>query len=174
MGVESYKHLFAKDTLAGWFREISSHDEYVGIAPVRWRVNRPGPNFGIWTEYPICIDSKNEIVGIDPVWDESPRWGYAEDGIAALPRGGERPPSYQEVIGMGLTPVLIFDVAVQHKGNIIYALEVVHRNDISATKLDYIHRARSRSNSLEVYTIDADWILSRTKRPTELACKRII
>ena len=62
MGVESYKHQFAKATLAGWFREIADGnvDDYVGIDPVRWRVNRSGPNFGVWTEYPIAVD-KDQI-----------------------------------------------------------------------------------------------------------------
>ena len=60
MGVESYKHQFAKATLADWLREIADGnvDDYVGIDPVRWRVNRGAPNFGVWTEYPIAINKK--------------------------------------------------------------------------------------------------------------------
>jgi hypothetical protein len=181
MGIESYKHQFAKATLAQWFREIAAVDEDRGTNKLMfknfyWRVNRGAPHYGIWVEYPVALDNQNRIVGFDPVWDEDSRWGFegTEDGeCIALERAG-RPPTYEEVIELGLTPILIFDVAIQHKGSIIYALEVVHRNGISETKLDYINRARTSCNCLQVHTIDADWILSRIKRPDELICQRIV
>ncbi len=182
MGIESYKHQFAKATLAQWLRDIADYDEYVGIKPVRWRVNRGGPNFGVWTEYPVCLDQKNSLVGLGPVWDES-NWDKSEHSGAITPDTyssifrdegsllSKRPPSYDEVIGLGFTPIAIFDVAVQHKGCIAFAFEVVHRNPVSAQKLEYLKRVNLPWG---VYTIDADWILSRVKRPDELVCKRII
>jgi hypothetical protein len=151
-------------TLAGWLRELcDSNDDYLGyvdIKPVRWRINRGAPHYGVWTEYPICLNKDNHITGLG-AWDEYGPWGA-------------KPPSYNEVIEMGLLPIAIFDVAIQHKGYIVHAFEVVHRNDISDTKLEYINRIVDYSaGMLQVRRIDADWILSRVKRPVELICDRV-
>jgi hypothetical protein len=80
-----------------------------------------------------------------------------------------RPPTFEETIRLGYTPIVIFDVAIQHKGSILYGFEVVHRNGISEAKLAYLQRIR-----VTTFTIDADWILSRAKRPQELVCQRVV
>lgn len=185
--MESYKHQFAKETLASWCREVAAADIDRGPNPlmfenVYWRTNRGAPGWGIWVEYPVCLNRQNEIVGLDPVWDES-NWDKSEiygdppDNIYLSVKEGsllnQRPPTYDEVIAMGLTPILIFDVAIQHKGTIIHAFEVVHKNGISDTKLEYLKRA-CRYSSLQVYTIDADWILSRVKCPEKLELAKVI
>lgn len=40
-GTESYKHKFAKETLAGWLREVAASADdngfTPGLSPVRWR-----------------------------------------------------------------------------------------------------------------------------------------
>lgn len=164
MGQESYKHKFAKEVLAGWLREGALRDEYAGIHPIRFRVNRGAPHFGVWTEYPICLNSKNDVVGRS-AWDEESFYGWMPEGVEFV----DRPPTYDEVIGLGLLPIAIFDIAVQHKGYIVYGIEVVHRNDVSKIKSEYLNRI-----GIPVYRIDADWVLSRVQRPTELECTRII
>ena len=201
MGVESYKHQFAKATLAGWFREIADGnvDVYVGINPVRWRVNRGSPHYGVWTEYPIAVDKDNRLHGNSPVWDESnwdgsevykdasgKEWSCAEyfsllppdtDGPCSLFQKPDsllnvRPPTYDELLNLKLLPLVIFDIAIQHKGIICDAFEVVHKNGISEIKAEYLNRVCRHGPN--VYTIDADWILSRVKRPDQLICKRVI
>lgn len=163
MGVESYKHKFAKDVLAGWLREVAAPcgNEWVSLEPIRWRVNRGGPHFGVWTEYPVCLNDENNVVGVTNVWDEFSLHYLGEDR--------DYPPTYEECIKAKLLPICIFDVAIQHKGSIAYGLEVVHKNKPSDIKLQYLDRLRYA----EVYTIDADWILSRTKRPEKLVLERI-
>jgi hypothetical protein len=163
MSVESYKHLFAKKVLAKWLREWLAGGE-MGDS------GRGGPNYGVWVEYPVCLTKENEILGVNPVWDESnlPGKVYAE-GEPRVSPFLERPPSYEQVISAGLLPIVIFDVAVQSRGMLSYGFEVVHRNDISATKLDYLKRI-----GVETFVIDADWILCQVKRPEKLKCERII
>lgn len=176
MSVESYKHQYAKNTLADWLREIcvGRVDDYVTLKPFHWRVNRGAPNFGVWVEYPICIDAKNNIVGIHDTWDENFWWEYDKNEKGPrLARSIERPPSYAEVLGEKLTPIVIFDIAIQHKGVVFAGIEVVHKNGISASKYEYLNRI-NLYKTMQIYTIDADWILSRVKRPDELVCKRII
>ena len=77
------------------------------------------------------------------------------------------------LLKMDLLPLVIFDIAIQHKGCIAYAFEVVHKNGVSEVKTEYLNRISS-GNCIEVYTIDADWILSRIKRPQKLVCQRVI
>ena len=107
----------------------------------------------MWTEYPICLDDKNEVHG-DMVWDEQ---GWPE-----------RPPTYAEVIGLGLLPIVIFDIALSERGMISEAFEVVHRHGVSETKTAYLERI-----GINVWTLDADWILSQVRRPKKLKCDLI-
>lgn len=162
--MESYKHQFAKNTLASWLRESAqSYDKYASLDPVTWRVNRGAPHFGVWTEYPICLDDKNKIVGIQ-AWDECD-----PDQIFQ-----NTPPSYELCLAAKLLPICIFDVAVQHKGNIALAFEVVYKNDISKLKHDYLNRILEETHcGLEVYTLDADWILTQPRKPSRLVCHRV-
>jgi hypothetical protein len=123
------------------------------------------------TEYPICLNDKNEIVGLEPVWDEECCWNGSEwnsenDQTDSVFK--DRPPTYDECLQMKLFPICIFDVAIQHRGNIAHGLEVVHRSDISAIKQEYIDRIDAETGGITVYRLDADWILSRCKRPEEL------
>jgi hypothetical protein len=153
--VESYKHKFAKETVARWLRSQCKRDEYADLPPVSWRVNRGAPHFGVWIEYPVCLNHRNEIVGLCPVWDEAGPW---ED----------HPPSYEDVLALSLTPILIFDLAIQHKGWIYAAIEIVHTNGISEKKLEYLKRVRAENGHLDVFVVDADWVLSRIERPHSL------
>jgi len=170
--MESYKHKFAKTTLAGWLRRVAAnagHDNAASLGPISWRVNRRSPHHGIWLEYPVCLDAANEIAGLFPVWDE---WGALGD--ANPDRYFDvAPPTFKECLDGGLTPIAIFDVAVQHKGSIAYALEVVHRGEVSSTKRDYLDRIRRECGGPRVYRIDADWILSRCGIPKALECTEI-
>jgi hypothetical protein len=165
MGVESLKHSFAKNALAQWLRETTNDYDFYGLPPLSWRPNRA--NAGVLVEYPVCIDSENKLVGLDPVWDERTsdldKWG---NGYV---------PSYDECIKESLLPICIFDVAIQHKGNIIYGLEVVHRNPVSTLKKQYLERInREASCRIDVFQIDADWILNQVKKPKTLKISRVI
>jgi len=170
MGVESYKHKFAKTVLVSWLREIAGAKsaDAVKLEPLSWRVNRGGPHFGVWEEYPFAIDSENRLWGDSLVWDETGDWGDAPGGSHPDFKWTLRPPTYDELIAMKLLPVCIFDVAIQHKGSIIYGIEVVHRNPVSAEKVAYFKRIHA-----EVYEISADWILSRVHRPARLEMIKI-
>ena len=69
------------------------------------------------------------------------------------------------MLALGFTPIVIFDIAIQHKGWIYAAVEIVHANGISERKFDYLERIRAENGQLDVYVVDADWVLSRVKRP---------
>ncbi len=152
MSVESYKHKFAKSTLLGWLREAAA--------------DQGTPHLGIWEEYPFAIDDKNEVWGQGPVWDELDWFGLLNEHGDKFKN---RTPTYDELIGLKLLPVCIFDIAIQHKGTIVYGIEVVHKNPVSPTKAAYFNRL----GIISVYEIEADWILSQVKRPDRLSLRKI-
>ena len=180
MGVESYKHKFAKTVLTNWLRKAAEEvgpDNSAKISPFSWRVNREKPDFGVWEEYPIALSEDNRVRGFWPVWDED---GCVVDGVYNFglydrwhSKETQRPPSYDELIRSRLLPAVIFDIAVQHKGNIFYAIEVVHKNDISEQKMKFLRRLSAEGWWGEVYKVSADWILSQVGRPQSIQATRV-
>jgi hypothetical protein len=145
--MESYKHKYAKSVLAGWLREKKEI---------------------VLEEYPFCVDEGNNLIGNDPVWAEVDACGHLKSWSG---KGCGAPPTYDELLAAKLLPIAIFDIAVEHKGLITYAIEVVHRNDVSNKKLEYLKRINLWYG---VYKIDADWILSRCGCPLKIELERII
>lgn len=84
-----------------------------------------------------------------------------------------RPPTFDELTELGWAPQAIADVAIQHKGSIIHAFEVVHKHDVSPKKWAF-YREFGRSCGMNVYTIDAGWILSQIARPSKLVVRESI
>ncbi len=176
--MESYKHKFAKETLASWLRAgptldsdllDDGHDKHVLGSMMRDDDYRPL----VWTEFPICLNSNNNLVGNMPTWDCMGPWYKIADQLGIQAGKYENaPPSYSECIDMGIMPICIFDVAVSFSSHLVRAYEVVHSNPISPTKLEYIRRIMNERYGggcfLSIYTIEADWILSRCGVPESL------
>ena len=144
--VESYAHKAAKAVLVGWLREAAeadNEDRGVNFCGVSWRVNRRGPHYGVWEEYPL-INRNGAGTGDFPVWDE---WDQEGNWI-------DRPPTYRECLEMGFPPKVILDVAVQHKGAIVHGFEIVHRHGITPEKRAFLKDAR-----VKVHVVEADWVL---------------
>lgn len=103
--IESHAHRHAKELLLLWLR-IEAHavgyDGHAGFCGLGWRVNRPAPSWGIWTEYPILADG----CGANPVWDE------ADDAWR------DRPPTFDELRERGEYPAVVLDIAIQHTKDI--------------------------------------------------------
>jgi hypothetical protein len=149
-GVESFAHLTAKQLLLAWLREAGEAagcDGHADFAGLSWRVNRPGPCWAVWPEYPVLSDG----TGVAPVWDELDR------------RWRDLPPSYGQLVASGVRPRAIVDIAVQHKGRIAFAIEVKHKNPISPPKLGFLRR-----QDLAVIEIPAYWVLGQVDRPERL------
>lgn len=142
--VESYTHVKAKERLACWLREAARRTPAnlnADFADFLWRPNRGAPHFGVWTEYPICLDGRGAV----PVWDE-----ISEKYEAA-------PPTYDEMCAKNDRPAVIIDVAVQHKGAIVAAFEVVHKHATDWMKAYFLG-----DQGIELYEVPAHWILERS------------
>lgn len=153
VSVESYKHKFAKAVLADWLRnaEEQRHDDYADVFGLRWRSNRAD---GVFEEYPIVKSMVRD--GFVWAWDEE-----------CIPNT-KCPciPTFEQLCSLkdpDFAPVAILDVAVLHKGLIIYGFEVVHKNDVSPLKAEILN-----SIYFQVFSISADWILSQVNRPEKL------
>ncbi len=150
---ESFAHKAAKFLLAKWLRNEreSIMLSYNGVQkPFHWQSNRYGPraSLGIWLEYPFDCGKEFEP------WDES-QWDGNKDWNSAIPTLEQ----YREMKN-GKFPDMIFDIAIQHKGTIIAAFEVVWKNGISDDKRYLIEQS-----DLDVFIISAHWILSQIKEP---------
>ena len=165
--VESYKHKAAKDVVLGWIRNGAARVGYDGNASaigLGWRVNRGGPHFGAWLEYPVATDVRGQEVGASLVWDETGWWrdlplpaGQActcEPFVLCECADPQRPPTYDEMLLLQYRPRVIFDIAVQEKGALIYGIEIVHTSFPSAEKVDALNQL-----DCTTYVIDAEWVL---------------
>lgn len=146
---ESYKHQFAKQTLAKWLAEADPL-----LVKHEYRQER------VFVEYPFCLDAEGNLHGTI-LWDENPLTETAPSCNASVP-------TYQQCIDAKLLPICIFDVAVESEGNLIYAFEIVHKNDLTAEKKAYIDRIAQETSLLGVYGLSADWVLSQVQRPRRL------
>lgn len=151
--MESFAHKAAKELVAQWLREAAAEvgwDKYTDFLGIFWRVNRPTPYWGVWTEYPILEDG----TGVTPVWDET-EFGVPDDEPPVPP------PSYEILVAAGRKPKIIVDVAIQHKGMLHTVIEVVHKNPPPAWKLDFLER-----QSIERYVqLPTRWVLGQVTRP---------
>lgn len=147
--METHAHRLAKGLLVDWLRaaaQRAGYDEYAEFAGLSWRVNRPGPAWGIWAEYPILSDK----TGLDQVWDErAARWS-------------DSPPSYQQVVDMGSRPNCVLDIAIQHKGRIAFAIEICHKHHCGPRKLKFLR------DELQVIEIPTQWVLGQVDRPAQI------
>lgn len=147
--LESYQHKAAKQVLTEWLRDAAQaagFDSYASFSGLDWKVNRMEPDWGIYQEYPVNSQIKSESNVL--AWDET--------GLSTIP-------SFLELDSIDDRPSLIFDVAVQEKGRIVYAFEVVHKSPVSFWKSVDLNQLE-----VETYAIDAAWILSQVKPPEVL------
>lgn len=152
MSVESYAHKTAKATVAQWLRETASEcggwDQYADLAGISWRVNRDGPHFGVWEEYPFILRGDGHYT----VWDE----------VSEVYE--RRPPTYEELVEKNTRPSVIVDVAIQHKGQIAICIEVAHKNPLSPVKLMKL----AEMGMYDVLEVPARWVLAQVGRPKRI------
>lgn len=88
---------------------------------------------------------------------------------AEIPDGRQPHPTFEELKEIGTIPDAIADVAVQHKGTIAYAFEVVHKHGLTDKK-----RAFLRTLDCTTMVLDAGWILAQVECPKRLRVREVI
>lgn len=152
--MESYKHLFAKQTLARWLADPDQRylifDGATGGGPY---------GGGVFVEHPFCLDIEGKLHGLEP-WHET--------GLNGTTSFENDVPTYQQCLDAKLLPICIFDVAVRYRGIIRFAFEIVHKHDLTDEKRAYIKRILQESYLAFVYGLDADWVLSQVRPPKKI------
>lgn len=155
INLESYAHKSAKAVLAGWLRAAAEraggYDSAATMANFYWRVNRRGPHFGVWEEYPAVVTKHYGCDGLTTVWDEI---GYPEYPW------GNKPPTFEWLYAQRTPPACIMDVAVQEKGAITACFEIVHKAPPAWEKLYFLH-----IHGVEVFVVPAHWVLGQVAEP---------
>jgi hypothetical protein len=150
---ESYMHKAAKNVLRDW---LSTGDGYDlrKLDPLSFRSNR---KCGVWLEYPVAeVDGTNSI---EWLWDEQD----LSKGIH------EYVPTYEECVRRGVYPVAVLDMAIVHKGTIMYGIEICHKHPTGKEKIEKITKLLKNTGfGFTLYEIDASWIMNQVERPKSL------
>ena len=161
--LESYAHRAAKSVLVGWLRTAAEraggYDAWATMAGFGWRVNRSGPHFGVWEEYPAVV-TRYGCDGITTVWDEiGDLLGAIGDDCLVSP-WRDAPPTYASLIAQRTPPACIMDVAVQEKGAVVAAFEIVHKSPPSWEKIYFL-----QAHGVAVFVLPARWVLGQIAEP---------
>lgn len=130
---------------------------------------------GVWFDYPLIKDSTYNSV--DHNWDEIATNPNISDGVDVHSDRelydkyqSEYVPSYSDCLKLDIYPTLVVDVVIPCKGKPTYYIEICNTHPTSPGKIRDLKRI-GVDNLIE---IDADWILSQTKRPFKLEYRRLI
>jgi hypothetical protein len=170
---ESMIHKEAKEKFINWIYKENINDDYINlkfdiggiIKNISFRKNR------VFIEYPVVIN--NEMNSLYYLWDE--QYEY-DDFIIDEKKICSPSPTYEWCIKKKLIPSVIFDLAVSHKGQIVYGIEIVYTNPISNKKKDKLKKILNDNyyGNFEVYEIDAKYILEQNKIPEIIKAERVI
>lgn len=143
---ESYQHAAARTVFMEWLR-ISNG----AFGPFDWQGY-------MWEEYPFVKGYDNQVLS-----EVRPDIYMADPPI----------PTYEELALNGIYPYAIADIAISHKGSIYYAIEIVHKHDVSEDKIKKLKDGVT-AWEIEIWRVEAHWILSQIGTPVEFpeACIR--
>lgn len=160
--LESYKHRYAKRVLADWFRteEAKPNADDCQVAQFHWR-----KNYGVFEEL--------KFHETDDEYYFECSGGLACDSIGGVIYEPSNNPLlwFDENFNRGKI-LFVPDVTVFHKGLPRYFFEVVHKHHVSEDKLQRIE-AFFTYTTVEVYEIEADFILNRTQVPDIIRCNHV-
>lgn len=143
---ESYQHAAARTVFKSWLdTSEESSGDYQSFGPFNWRGR-------VWEEFPFIKDTSEPVQNM---------LNYA--------------PSYEEMKAYGVSPIAVADIAIEHKGMIIYAIEIVHKHDISNWKIARLKKLR-HALEMEIWRVEAHWILGQIGKPEsfpEACIKRV-
>lgn len=166
---ESYKKKYAKELLVEWLYPPGDDLDYDCSIndlefTLNWRSNR------IFIDYPLVLNE--EFNSIDFVWDE--HYKYKEDSIIDKAKKCTPSPSKNWCIKKDLAPELILDVAISHKGLILYGIVIVE-NGSSPNQNDEIYETilnKGAFRNFSILEISADWVLNQVSKPKVLKVER--
>lgn len=169
---ESYLHAAARHVMLGWLRNASERagvGNHVYFDDINWQVNRAGPEWGVWPEYPLVDDMRENSYYS---WDEyNFSWsikGDPDDGPKlwrmegpSFAKTNPPIPTYEELVQIGHPPFAILDIAIQNKGCLVHGIEIVHKHDLTPKKMKLLE------DIPRVWRVDARWVLGQIGEPLD-------
>jgi hypothetical protein len=128
---------------------------FKGLHNINFKCSTPAvtPMFGVYTEYPVCLDKKSKkIIGLDVTWDN-----YSKNS-SFKPKAKHGIPSKYEIKKCPelLTVLHIFDVAVLDGEKLAYIFEIKHTHAVDAKKIKF-----SEKHKIPMYEVAAQWVLEK-------------
>lgn len=170
---ESLLHLYAKQTLHKWLKEIDDKNDFCGLPPFEWR-----SNYGIFMELPFYetsdhyyFEQSKGLIDYDPPeidWSKPYEETKYED-----PRGKDPLQWFDKSIDRGKI-LFVPDITIFHKGTPKFLIEIVHTNPVSEQKIDKI--IDFFDYGIEVHEVNVKDILKVDKlvRPSKIKTKCIL
>ena len=154
---QTYRYHYAKEVLSEWLGRESRGGDLCGKLPNGdiVELNFVSNRSGVFTDYPVCGQDSLLVL-----WDED----------VSVPREGCIP-TYNECVKAGITPSAVLDVAVPHKGAIIFGFIVR-----DGPKYDWRHISLPKRTQYEmpIYEISAKWIMKQVERPSVLKLLNVL
>lgn len=166
--VESYKHRYAKKTVAQWIRKrCRIGEKFKGLQPLVLPINSDGPMFGVYEEWPVT-----EELGLRCNHD-TPHphpWACCDVAVTTKKHGVPCKRDFSQwnrgkKTEEKLSPTWYFDVAlVDSRGSLAFVFEIKHKHAMCDEKIAWLNE-----NGIPWVELDADWVLERVKSPYDLS-----
>ena len=171
MSAESYLHKYAKTVMSSWLRKITGK-KFKGLNNIGITIKHKhkAPMFGVFTEYPVCVDKQtNKIIGIEQSWES---W-ITEQKLSVKAKHGI--PTRWELKDWKekCTISHIFDIVILDKLEtydnltIAYIFEICNKHPIEESKIEFVKKYK-----IPCYEIEAQWIMEKCKLPANLETLR--
>jgi hypothetical protein len=155
-GCESYAHRYAKKTVRDWFLEKWDFNQEHGYRNTYyifdWEATYQHRERGVRLEYPILsrklADDTMEVFGIEPAWGDYPDLEQAKE--------------------KGNIVNAILDIAIISNNRLKYGIEIVYKHPTPPIKRKFLSQ-----QGIEVYEINALWVLNQIRKPAKLEMTKL-
>lgn len=173
-GVESYMHLFAKQTVASWLRGgVRVGQNFKGLQPIGQFLpalpQTAQPMMGVYEEFPIALvkGTDQQHIGLSIGCEEKCEHRHGWDCYAAKT---ER--KFHKMHGVPTAKEVneckeiackhIFDVAVISGADakIVFVVEICHKNPIDAAKVAFLN-----NHNIRWFELSAEWVMNQVRSP---------
>ena len=168
--VESYKHRYAKKTVAQWIRQrCRIGDKFKGLQPLVIPINSSQPMNGVYEEWPVTSEWGSELTCADCSHQHPWECCHAAPHLTKKKHGVPCKRDFSQwnrakSKNKKLSPEWYFDVAlIDSNGRLCYVFEIKHKHAMCDEKINWLNE-----HSIPWVELDADWVLERVKSPYDL------
>tara|TARA_Y100000780_G_scaffold231841_1_gene259222 strand:+ start:5064 stop:5711 length:648 start_codon:yes stop_codon:yes gene_type:complete len=121
----------------------------------------------VYNEYKVQEPSRDNFKEYISWFKEQTIWNVKQAEPFWINKCSGYVPTYEESNKYGNT-IAICDLAVIHKGLVLTAIEICHKNPVSEEKIKNLYKS-GLENLIE---LDAEWVMRQVKQPEKIKVKR--